>query len=406
MKKIILLSIFLIGGLFLSQILPSAFNAEFYSQLKFGLDGLMFICLSFIMINVGREFELDKTRWRSYISDYFIAMVTAALPWIMVTLYYMFLLGPSLMGSWDAWKETLLIGRFAAPTSAGILFTMLAAAGLRHVWIYKKTQVLAIFDDLDTILLMIPLQVMLIGMKWQLFVIVGFITFLLWFGWKKLSAYNANQSWWAILLWAILIVVLSNGIYMVTSKYFGHDGAIHLEVLLPAFVLGMVMKHPEHHHATKTELRMTDIISYTFMLLVGLSTPLFVQGDLSGLQGDITSVTASQPMMSWGMIALNVLIVTVLSNIGKLFPLLCYRDRHIYERLALSVGMFTRGEVGAGILIIALGYNLGGPILIISLLSLVLNLILTGFFVIFVKKMAMKVYGDSALREGPQEELY
>ncbi|MEG1586434.1 MAG: sodium:proton antiporter, partial [Bacteroidales bacterium] len=188
MKKIILLSLFLIGGLLLSQILPTAFEKESYDQLKFGLDGLMFICLAFIMINVGREFELDKKHWRSYISDYFIAMTTAAAPWIMVTVYYMFILGPEYMGSWDAWKENLLIGRFAAPTSAGILFTMLAAAGLRHVWIYKKTQVLAIFDDLDTILLMIPLQVMLIGMKWQLFVIVGIITFLLWFGWKKLSS--------------------------------------------------------------------------------------------------------------------------------------------------------------------------------------------------------------------------
>lgn len=405
MKKIILLSFFLIGGLILSQILPVAMETAMYSQLKFGFDTLMFICLSFIMINVGREFELDKSRWRSYVSDYFIAMATAAMPWIMVTLYYMFLLGPELWGSWDAWKENLLIGRFAAPTSAGILFTMLAAAGLRQVWIYKKTQVLAIFDDLDTILLMIPLQIMLIGMKWQLFVIVGIIVFLLWFGWKKLSAYNLNQSWWVILLWAILIVAVSNAVYVITKMMFGPEGSIHIEVLLPAFVLGMVMKHNHHHVATKTELMMTDVISYVFMLLVGMSTPLFVHGDLSGLQGTATSVTASQPMMSWGMIALNVLIVTILSNIGKLVPLLCYRDRHIYERLALSVGMFTRGEVGAGILIIALGYNLGGPILIISLLSLVLNLILTGFFVVFVKKMAVKVYGEGAC-EAPQEEIY
>ena len=38
-----------------------------------------------------------------------------------------------------------------------------------------------------------------------------------------------------------------------------------------------------------------------------------------------------------------------------------YRDRKLSERLALSIGMFTRGEVGAGIIFIALGYNLGGP---------------------------------------------
>ncbi|MDO5570340.1 MAG: sodium:proton antiporter [Bacteroidales bacterium] len=405
MKKIIILSLFLVGGLLFSQILPLTLDKELYGGLKGGLDTLMFICLSFIMINVGREFELDKSRWRGYISDYFIAMVTAALPWIMVSVYYMLLLPSEYFTSWDAWKENLLIGRFAAPTSAGILFTMLAAAGLQHVWIYKKTQVLAIFDDLDTILLMIPLQIMLIGMKWQLFVIIAIICVLLYFGWKKLSYYNCNQSWWAILLWAIGIVSVSNLVYIISKKFFGPEGSIHIEVLLPAFVLGMVMKHNPHHHATKTELRMTDYISYIFMLLVGLSTPLFIKGDIESLDNVVNSITASQPMMSWGEIGINVLIVTLLSNIGKLFPVLCYRDRSIYERLALSIGMFTRGEVGAGILIIALGYNLGGPILIISILSLVLNLILTGIFVIFVKKLAVKVYGKMETSEA-QDLLY
>ncbi len=76
-----------------------------------------------------------------------------------------------------------------------------------------------------------------------------------------------------------------------------------------------------------------------------------------------------------------------------MFPLFFYRDRQIQERLALSIGMFTRGEVGAGIIVIALGYNLGGPFLIISVFSLVLNLLLTGVFVYWVKLLAQKVYG-------------
>ncbi len=110
--------------------------------------------LVFIMINVGREFVLDKMRWKSYAQDYFIAMATAALPWFMIAIYYVFiLLPPEFWNSWEAWKENLLLSRFAAPTSAGILFTMLAAIGLKSSWIYKKIQVLAIFDDLDTILL-------------------------------------------------------------------------------------------------------------------------------------------------------------------------------------------------------------------------------------------------------------
>ena len=61
--------------------------------------------------------------------------------------------------------------------------------------------------------------------------------------------------------------------------------------------------------------------------------------------------------------------------------------------------MFTRGEVGAGIIIIALGYNLGGPILIIALLSLVLNLVLTGGFVMIVKKISLQVYGKTLSKD-------
>ena len=151
MKKVFLFSLFLVLGLVLSQCLPVWLGEAFLTAEKVAKT-LMFVCLAFIMINVGREFELDKTKWRSYAADYFIAMATAAVPWIMVAFYYMFLLPADLFGNWDAWKENLLLSRFAAPTSAGILFTMLAAAGLRREWIYKKTQVLAIFDDLDFVL--------------------------------------------------------------------------------------------------------------------------------------------------------------------------------------------------------------------------------------------------------------
>ncbi len=404
MRKIVLLSLFLILGLIGSQILPISIPESLFGQIETVSRGLMFICLAFIMINVGREFELEKPKWRTYVGDYFIAMATAAVPWILVSFYYIYLLPEGSIYNWNAWKETLLIGRFAAPTSAGILFTMLAAAGLRHVWIYKKTQILAIFDDLDTILLMIPLQIMLIGMKWQLFVIVFVIFLLLYIGWTKLSTFKGGQKWWMIIIWATCIVATSEIVYYVSKQLFGVEGSIHLEVLLPAFVLGMVMKHNHEHVPTLTEVRVTDTISYVFMFLVGLSTPLFIQTPSISIESITTSITASQAMMSPGMIALHVLIVTILSNLGKLFPLFFYRERNIRERLALSVGMFTRGEVGAGILVIALSYNLGGPILIISILSLVLNLILTGLFVVFVKKMAISVYGEEALEVVTVEE--
>ena len=33
-----------------------------------------------------------KSRWKSYAEDYFIAMATAALPWFMIAIYYVFVL--------------------------------------------------------------------------------------------------------------------------------------------------------------------------------------------------------------------------------------------------------------------------------------------------------------------------
>lgn len=390
MKKVLSFSLVLMLGLIASQILPGVLGDN-YEMLRSGVNALLYICLSFIMINVGREFELDKSRWRTYAGDYFIAMATAAMPWLLIALYYVFvLLPPELWSSGEAWKENLLLSRFAAPTSAGILFTMLAALKLNETWMYRKIQVLAIFDDLDTIILMIPLQIMMIGMRWQLFAIVLIVFLLLWLGWKKLDTYEMPQGWYSILFYAIVIFGLTHGIYLATTHLFGEDGGIHIEVLLPAFVWGMILK--TKHSESKHEHRAADAISILFMFLVGLSMPLFIGLDNSTL-ADVDSITASQPMMSWGEIALHVLAVSLLSNIGKLFPMFFYRDHKLIERLALSIGMFTRGEVGAGVIFIALGYNLGGPALIISVLTLVLNLVLTGIFVIWVKKLALKAYG-------------
>ena len=390
MKKIVLFSLFLIIGLVFSQIIPAKLGVDGYIQMKYSIDTLLFVCLAYIMINVGREFELDKSQWRGYTVDYFIAMATAAAPWLMIAVYYMWLLPEGTFSDWDAWKETLLLSRFAAPTSAGILFTMLAGAGLAGKWIYKKTQVLAIFDDLDTILLMIPLQVMMIGLKWQLLVILAVVTVLLVIGWKRLKKHKLNQSWWALILYSIGLVAVFQGLYLFTKYRFGVDSAIHIEVLLPAFVLGMIM-HTAHHRESALEHRISAGISYLFMFLVGMSTPIFIGIDLNAIASSAT--IADIPPMSWGVIALNVVIVTALSNMGKLVPLFFYRDRPVKERLALSIGMFTRGEVGAGIIFIAIGYGLGGPLLIISLLTIVFNLILTGFFVMIVKRMSLKIYG-------------
>lgn len=386
MRKIILFSLFLILGLVCSQSLPLAFGVEQFNSAKPALDVMLYVCLAFIMVNVGREFELDKSRWRSYTADYFIAMVTAAAPWLMICLYYMMLLPDDMFTSWDAWKENLLLSRFAAPTSAGILFTMLASAGLKNSWVYQKTRVLAIFDDLDTILLMIPLQIFMIGWRWQLAVVAVVVFACLWIGWTKLNKYEMQQDWSSVLGYATLLVFLCQGLYIFSTRLFGHEAAIHIEVLLPAFVLGMIMK--TKHSISKSDQRAETLISYLFMFLVGMSAPLFVGVDFSATAGDC--LIGQVGNMSWGEIALHVAVATLLSNVGKMVPMLFYRDRSLTERLALSIGMFTRGEVGAGIIFVSLGYGLGGPLLAISLLTILSNLILTGGFVIIVKHLVIK----------------
>jgi hypothetical protein len=392
MKKIVLFSVFLLIGLAGSQILPHVVGPEIHAHLKSFFDIMLYICLAYIMINVGREFELDKKQWRSYTEDYFIAMATAAVPWLLICGYYIFLMPAEYRTNWDTWKETLLLSRFAAPTSAGILFTMLAAAGLKKSWIFNKTRVLAIFDDLDTILLMIPLQILMIGMKWQLGVVVVFVFLCLYFGWTKLNSIRMNQSWPSILGYSTILVFIFQGLYVITAELFGHDSAIHIEILLPAFVLGMMMKTHEHH--SKSFEQASSVISYVFMTLVGLSAPLLIGVDFSAnAEGSMIGKIGG---MSWGEIAGHVVVTTALSNIGKLLPVFFYRDRPFMERLALSIGMFTRGEVGAGIIFIALGYGLGGPLLAISLLTILSNLILTGFFVVIVRMLALKVEKKTA----------
>lgn len=391
MRKVYTFSFLLIIGLVLSQILPNLLGGN-YPTFKEVTDALLYISLAFIMINVGREFELNKKQWRSYTVDYGVAMGAAAFPWIFVALYYLFAVAPPEMRIWengDAWKETFLLSRYAAPTSAGILFTMLAAAGLRYTWVYKKVQVLAIFDDLDTIILMIPIQILMIGMRWQMFIIIIIAILLLWIGWKKMNSFSFRQNWRSILLYSFLLFLFIEVLYRLTTHFYGSEGSIHIEILLPAFVLGMIMKGDHSVVPSKQEVRVSNTISYIFMLLVGISMPLFIGVNFEALGSLTSSVINKIPMPSWNVIAIHVIIVTLISNIGKLFPLLFYRDRSLSERLAVSVGMFTRGEVGAGVLFIAIGYHLGGVLLVVSVLAMSLNLLLTGLFISYTKRLAM-----------------
>jgi Kef-type K+ transport system membrane component KefB len=137
----------------------------------------------------------------------------------------------------------------------------------------------------------------------------------------------------------------------------------------------------------KIEERISNGMTGLFMVLVGLAMPLIVAGS-AGAASSATSALIGGSWPGWGMIITHVLVITVISNIGKMFSLLCYRREATFkERLALSVAMFPRGEVGAGVLVISLSYGIGGPVVTVALLSLALNLVMTGFFIAIVKKL-------------------
>ena len=378
MRKVFIYSLLLIAGLIVSQFL----NGSGAEPIRLAT----MLALSFIMIHVGYEFEIDKSRTKDYAWDAFVAFTAASLPWLLCAAYFVFVLAPSAnWWTWPAWRGALLEGLFAAPTSAGVLFSMLAAAGLGATWVFGKARVLAIFDDLSTILLLIPFKAMFVGPRWQLAVIAVALVLLLWLAWTYLNRVPLPVTWPWTLLYAALIVAMSEGIYL-GSKALDPLVPVHLEVLLPAFALGCMLQTPagqdphcddmlegvEEGPETPVEQRVSTVVSACFMVLVGLSMPVIK------LEGGI----------GWGMIAVHVLIVTLLSNLGKMFPLLCYRrEAGVRERLALSIGMWPRGEVGAGVLVVALFYALGGPAITVAILSLALNLLLTGAFIVVVKKL-------------------
>lgn len=433
MRKVLLFSALLLIGLVGSQWLPG-FVGPSYARIGDAIRVLTMAGLSFIMIHVGYEFDIDKTNLRQYGWDYIVAFTAASFPWVLVTVYFVFVLLPSeIWGSLAAWQETLLAGRFAAPTSAGVLFSMLAAAGLGATWLFRKARILAIFDDLDTVLLMIPLKMLMVGLAWQLGLIVIVMAVMLLVGYVFLHKIRIPVTWPWVLAYSVGITAISEFVYK-GSKLIDESVPIHIEVLLPAFVLGCVMAYPkqdkngdvkksdlEHngHEAieTPTERRVAALVAAVFMVLVGLSMPLILSGDAAVRGGamaqtvepslhaagapmaeatasrigdtkEIGRITAAQPGMGWELIFLHVLLITIISNIGKMFPALCYRqEAHWRERLAVAIGMWPRGEVGAGVLVISLSYGIGGPIVTIAMLSLALNLLLTGVFIYFVKRL-------------------
>ena len=246
------------------------------------------------MIEVGLEFTLQKGKLKEYGKDYLIAMTAAAFPWVFCTIYFWSFFDIDL-------TKAAIVGRFAAPTSAGVLFVMLAAAGLAATWASKKARILAIFDDLDTILLIIPLQMLHIGFNNKAFVLLVIIVAILMLTYRYLHSlrFPASRPW--LLFYALVLTLI--------TETFAHIDLLNLEILLPAFALGCILHNP-HKESTRVIKKITpdDMLKFVYMLLVGCSLPPIALGKIS-----------------WGWLAFHVIVLTLLSNLGKLYPMLCYK---------------------------------------------------------------------------------
>mmetsp|Transcript_148927 Transcript_148927/g.387267 ORF Transcript_148927/g.387267 Transcript_148927/m.387267 type:complete len:571 (-) Transcript_148927:389-2101(-) len=489
--KILVFTVNLLIGLSVSQAVPGWLAPDAYHTWQQIVKLCTMFCLSYIMINVGYEFDIDKTTLRKYGSDYGIAMTAAGFPWIFVAFWFVYALPDPL-----PWKEALVAARFAAPTSAGILFSMLEAAGMKETWLFQKARILAIFDDLDTILLMVPLKVIIVGLKWELTIDLFFVVVLLGVSWHWLHAKKIPVSSAATLFYAAIVTCVCESVHVITHYHIEDMDTVHLEVLLPAFAIGCIArsghsetrhshsaeqlqasrsfsdvekereregvdatpslmstrslqsctggtsdrngvdvvvsedcedgtedvrvapKEPQHQDSKppigprprrvlsrKTSLLVEDawlagtrnlatMISAIFMVLVGLSMPALFGGGSEEeghrrLGAGGKSGGGSDEEMPAGALIGHVVVVTVLMIIGKMFPTICYRDEaNLRTRFALSLGMCPRGEVGAGVIVISLGFGIEGSAITIAVIALAINLILSSGFIMAVKHLA------------------
>ncbi|GMI35189.1 hypothetical protein TeGR_g13235 [Tetraparma gracilis] len=92
---------------------------------------------------------------------------------------------------------------------------------------------------------------------------------------------------------------------------------------------------------------------------------------------------------------MHVFLVSLLMVAGKMFPVCCYKNEvTLKTRLALSLGMCPRGEVGAGVIVISIAFGICGQCITIAVMCLALNLIMSSGFIMAVKHLAMGEDGE------------
>ena len=124
-----------------------------------------------------------------------------------------------------------------------------------------------------------------------------------------------------------------------TSHWLDGTVPMHIEVLLPAFVLGSILARPpgSDPHRDDTvegsqmgpespgEQPVATLIAAVFMFLVGLSLPPFAAESADTAIAALHGVSAAQPPLPWEVMAGHVVALTVPANLGKMVPAFAYR---------------------------------------------------------------------------------
>merc|ERR1712137_1501671 len=213
------------------------------------------IALSYIIVHVGLDFEIVKSRLKTYALDFFVATYAAVVPLIMIFTYLRYVVGNQYFAK-KGWgvpeqigvSECLLLSVFAGPTSAGMLISMLEAANLKHTWVFKKASMLAILDDIDSLVFIAFMRILAIpGSQIDLrhfgpvIVTVGLLTI----AWFNIHKFVIPHSWPWVLMYAF---ILGTGFWIIEgiTREFPHCNFIFVvAVLIPSFTLGCVTYDPK-----------------------------------------------------------------------------------------------------------------------------------------------------------------
>lgn len=394
--KILIFAALMCIGLFIAQ--AAGTTPAVNERLSFMARLPCNIALSYIVIKVGLEFDVDRSNLSAYTKDYLVATLAAVCPTLLVFCYMLMMVGNpevAFLGFGNqptiTTMQALLLSIFAGPTSAGMLLTLLGAANLKGTWIYMKASTLAIFDDLDSLVFIAVMKAVAMpgdGFRGAPLLLT---LVLLAIAWVCTHQLDIPHSWPRLLLYASVIGVSLWLLEGVHRAYPDSKWLFDMAVLMPSFTLGCVIRHdPEESNAQQCQEETNDslvsqylsreqmdfVMGCTFMVCVGLSMPTF-----TGLQE-----------MGTGTVIFHVVVINVLMLLGKfVIPFFYGSEADLRQRWGLAIAMCPRGEIGAAVIFITIqtaGDLIDSVFIAIATLSVIVNLVLSTGLIAYVVKVA------------------